>query len=69
MVSAKAIENLQTFDTTKIRDAVETIQHDGLSGPWKLRGKEDLGIAHQRETASYLVKVENDKEVIVKKIK
>ncbi len=69
MVCAKSIENLQTFDTTKIRDAAETIQYDGLSGPWKLRGKEEFGIAHQRETASYLVKVENGKEVIVKKVK
>jgi len=68
MIVAKCIQKLQTFDTTKIRDCVETIQYVGTSGPWKLRGKKQLGIAHQRETASYLVEIKDHKEVVVEKI-
>ena len=61
-----ALEKAQSTDSTKVRDALETIrQFEGVNGKLDFGGKETYGIDHQLYQSYYIAQIKDGRETIL----
>jgi branched-chain amino acid transport system substrate-binding protein len=61
-----ALEKAQSTDSTKVRDALETIrQFEGVNGKLEFGGKETYGIDHQLYQSYYIAQIKDGRETIL----
>lgn len=61
-----ALEKAKSTDSTKVRDALETIrQFEGVNGKLEFGGKETYGIDHQLYQSYYIAQIKDGRETIL----
>jgi ABC-type branched-subunit amino acid transport system substrate-binding protein len=63
-----AIQKAGTLDTEKVKDMLTQIsEFEGVTGPFKLTGKERYGIDRQKMMSCYIAQIKDGKQVILSK--